>query len=335
MLAETCLGRARAARIDPQRCAAQDRGAGRRRSAAAGRGERPGLDFDTALIAAALQLPKKRSRIGSTGCSASMRWCGSSTSARARDRSLTLRYRFAHHLYHSAFYESLRGTRRAALSRAIAERLVQRIGDDVCDCAAPLAVLFETARDYVRAAHYWNRAAQAAARLHAHDETARLARRGLALLVQEPDSPARPGTELDLQLTYGLALKTGRGYAVPGGRRGLRARTRALPAGQGPGRVVPVLIGLAAHHVVAGEITLARRRARDAPAVRAGRRSNLQMMGNWSLGAALFHLGDLRAAHTHLARGARALRPGVPPARASGRPASNRASSAAANIRAR
>ena len=29
---------------------------------------------------------------------------------------------------------------------------------------------------------------------------------------------------------------------------------------------------------------------------------NLQMMGNWSLGAALFHLGDLRAAHTHLAR---------------------------------
>ena len=30
---------------------------------------------------------------------------------------------------------------------------------------------------------------------------------------------------------------------------------------------------------------------------------NLQMIGNWSLGAALFHLGDLRAAHAHLARG--------------------------------
>ena len=91
---------------------------------------------------------------------------------------------------------------------------MQRLGDDVCESAAPLAVLFETARDYVRAAHYWNRRA-AAARLHAHDETARLARRGLDLLAQEPDSPARAGTELDLQMTYGLALKTGRGYAVP------------------------------------------------------------------------------------------------------------------------
>ena len=29
----------------------------------------------------------------------------------ASDRTLTLRYRFAHHVYYSAFYESLRGTR--------------------------------------------------------------------------------------------------------------------------------------------------------------------------------------------------------------------------------
>ena len=92
-------------------------------------------------------------------------------------------------------------------------------------------MLFETARDYVRAAHYWNRAAQAAARLHAHDETARLARRGLALLVQEPDSPARLGTELDLQLTYGLAMKTGRGLRRPRGRR-RRTRAHARCAGR-------------------------------------------------------------------------------------------------------
>ena len=263
-----------------------------------------GVDFDTALIAGALQLPEEDVEDRLDRLQREHALVRFVDEHEARDRTLTLRYRFAHHLYYSAFYESLRGTRRAALSRAIAERLMQRIGDDVCECAAPLAVLFETARDYVRAAHYWNRAAQAAARLHAPDETARLARRGLDLLAQEPDSAARAGTELDLQLTYGLALKTGRGYAVPEvGAAYARARVLCRQV-KDPARVVPVLIGLAAHHVVAGEITTSRDVALEMLQLfeQVGD-SNLQMMGNWSLGAALFHLGDLRAAHTHLARG--------------------------------
>ena len=263
-----------------------------------------GVDFDTALIAGALQLPEEDVEDRLDRLQREHALVRFIDEHETRDRTLTLRYRFAHHLYYSAFYESLRGTRRAALSRAIAERLMQRIGDDVCDCAAPLAVLFETARDYLRAAHYWNRAAQAAARLHAHDETARLARRGLDLLAQEPDSPARAGTELDLQLTYGLALKTGRGYAVPEvGAAYARARVLCRQV-KDPARVVPVLIGLAAHHVVAGEITTSRDVALEMLQLfeQVGD-PNLQMMGNWSLGAALFHLGDLRAAHIHLARG--------------------------------
>ena len=275
-----------------------------------------GVDFDTALIAGALQLPEEDVEDRLDRLQREHALVRFIDEHEARDRTLTLRYRFAHHLYYSAFYESLRGTRRAALSRAIAERLVQRIGDDVCECAAPLAVLFETARDYVRAAHYWNRAAQAAARLHAHDETARLARRGLDLLVQEPDSPARVGTELDLQLTYGLALKTGRGYAVPEvGAAYARARALCRQI-KDPARVVPVLIGLAAHHVVAGEITTSRDVALEMLQLfeQAGD-PNLQMMGNWSLGAALFHLGDLRAAHTHLARGLELYDPAVHRAR--------------------
>ena len=52
-------------------------------------------------------------------------------------------------------------------------------------------MLFEVARDGVRAAEYWNRAAQAAARLYAHDESARLAQRGLALLVERTREPRR------------------------------------------------------------------------------------------------------------------------------------------------
>ena len=262
-----------------------------------------GVDFDSALIAAALQLPEEEVEDRLDRLQREHALVRFVEEHEARDRTLTLRYRFAHHLYYTAFYDSLRGTRRAALSRAIAERLVKRIGDDVCECAAPLAALFETGRDYVRAAHYWNRAAQAAARLHAHEETARLARRGLDLLVGEPQSVARAEAELDLQMTYGLALKTGRGYAVAEvGAAYARARILCREI-KDPARVVPVLIGLSAHHVVAGEITTSRDVALELLQLseRLGN-PHVQMMGNWALGAALFHLGELRTSHGHLTR---------------------------------
>jgi predicted ATPase len=263
-----------------------------------------GMDFDSAMIACALQLPEgdvedRLERLEREH--ALVRFVDEHETG---DRALTLRYRFAHQLYYAAFYESLRGTRRAALSRAIAERTVLRLGDNPCDCAAPIAVLFETARDNVRAAHFWNRAAQAAARLYAHDETARLARRGLDLLKAEPDSARKAETELELQMTYAMALKTGRGYAVPEvGIAYARARVLCRQV-QDPARVVPVLVGLSAHHIVAGEITTSRDVAFEMLELfeRLGD-PNLQMMGNWSLGAALFHLGDLQIAHSHLKRG--------------------------------
>jgi predicted ATPase len=262
-----------------------------------------GIDFDSALLIGALQLDEEEVEDRLDRLEREHALVRFVDEHETRDRTLTLRYRFAHQLYHAVFYDSLRGTRRAALSRAIAERLVQRVGDEVCECAAPLAVLFETARDNVRAAHFWNRAAQASARLHAHDETARLSRRGLDLLAPEPDSDAKAETELDLQITYGLALKTGRGYAVPEvGTAYARARALCRRV-KDPARVVPVLIGLSAHHIVAGEITTSRDVALEMLELfnRLGD-PNLQMMGNWSLGAALFHLGDLQEAHAHLSR---------------------------------
>jgi adenylate cyclase len=270
-----------------------------------------GLDFDSSLVAGALQLPEEEVEDRLDRLEREHALVRFVDEHEAADRSLTLRYRFAHHLYYAAFYESLRGTRRAALSRAIADRLVLRLGDSASEHAATLAVLFETARDNVRAAHFWNRAAQAAARLYAHDETARLAKRGLDLLKSEPDGPQRAETELELQMTYAMALKTGRGYAVPEvGAAYARARALCRQV-HDPARVVPVLIGLAAHHIVAGEITTSRDVALEMMALfeRLGDR-NLQMIGNWSLGAALFHLGDLQSGHAHLERGLELYEPG-------------------------
>ncbi|HEY7497417.1 MAG TPA: protein kinase [Vicinamibacterales bacterium] len=262
-----------------------------------------GMDFDSAILAGALQLDDEDVEVRLERLEREHALVKFVRELETPNRALTLHYRFAHHMYQNACFDSLRATRKAALSRAIAERLAQRYGDSICDCQGDIAVLFEVARDNIAAAEYWNRAAQAAGRLYAHDESARLAQRGLRLLEDEPATPARAAAELALQMTYGLAIKTGKGYAVPEvGRAYERARELCRQVDD-PSRVVPVLMGMSAHHIVAGEIKIAHGIAVEMMALfeRLGD-PNLRMIGDWSLGAALFHLGELEQGHAHLER---------------------------------
>ena len=263
-----------------------------------------GIDFDSAVAATALERSQDEVEDALDRLEREHALIRFVDEHEAHNGELTLRYRFAHHIYHNAFDASLRATRRASLSRAIAQHLIGRLGGQPCDCAADIALLLEAARDHIRAAEYWNQAAQAAARLYAHDETIRLARRGLALLEASPDSPHKAAVEVGLQMTYGLSVKTSQGYAVPEvGRAYARARELCRQI-QDPARVVPVLVGLSAHHVVSGEITTSRDVALEMLDLfnRLGDR-NRQMLGQWSLGAALFHLGELEVSHEHLMQG--------------------------------
>jgi predicted ATPase len=70
-----------------------------------------------------------------------------------------------------------------------------------------------------------------------------------------------------------------------------------------PSRVIPVLTGLSAHHIVSGEIETSRDVALEMMDLfsRLGD-PNLQMLGNWALGVARFHLGELHESHAHLTR---------------------------------
>ena len=270
-----------------------------------------GLDFDSAIVAGVLDREQDEVEDCLERLEREHALIRFVDEHETRNRELTLRYRFAHHIYHNALDSSLRATRRATLSRAIAQRLITRLGGQPCDCAADIALLLESARDNVRAAEYWNQAAQAAARLYAHDETERLALRGLSLLEDEPDSVQKAAAELSLQMTYGLCMKTSRGYAVPEvGYAYARARELCRRLDDPP-RVVPVLIGLGAHHIVSGEITTARDVALEMLDLfnRLGD-PNLQMIGQWNLGASLFHLGELEVAHDHLATGLELYQPG-------------------------
>src|SRR5215813_4232051 len=71
------------------------------------------------------------------------------------DRTLTLRYRFVHVLYQNALYQSLGPSRRATASAAVANALIVFHGTHAHAIDANLAYLYESARDFSRAAAFY------------------------------------------------------------------------------------------------------------------------------------------------------------------------------------
>jgi adenylate cyclase len=131
------------------------------------------------------------------------------------DHTLTVRYRFVHVLYQNALYARLRPTRKAQLSRAVAETLVDHYGEKCGTVASELAHLFEAARNFAQAADYFLMAAEDAARIFAYQEAITLANRGLAVLKKLPNTTERNRQEIDFLFALGPALIAVKGYAVP------------------------------------------------------------------------------------------------------------------------
>ncbi len=149
------------------------------------------------------------------------------------DGTLTLHLRFVHALYQNALYAMLSPTRRTGLSAATANTLLRLHPDSPGNIAHQVALLFESARDFSRAAEFFQIAAERAARVFANQEAATLARKGLEMLAKlprvagenaegaGPSDHARTGAGLD------------QGFCQPGGRKGLHPRA-AVVRGTGP-----------------------------------------------------------------------------------------------------
>ena len=115
------------------------------------------------------------------------------------DRTITLRYQFVHALYQNALYSTLKPTRRAALSAGVANALLSFYREKASVVALDLAHLFETAREFQRAADFFLVAAQSALQVFAHPEAQALAQRGLKAIDGIPESAERNRKELMLQ----------------------------------------------------------------------------------------------------------------------------------------
>ena len=81
----------------------------------------------------------------------------------------------------------------------MAQALVRYQGEKGTAVAGELALLWEAAREFARAADCYLEAAQNAARLFANQEVIVLARRGLELLKSLPEAPERDQLELKLE----------------------------------------------------------------------------------------------------------------------------------------
>jgi predicted ATPase/predicted Ser/Thr protein kinase len=227
------------------------------------------------------------------------------------DGALTLRYGFVHALYQNTLYAALQPTRKAAWSAAAARTLLSHHGEKDTSLAAELALLFEAARDYERAADHFLMAAENAARIFAHHEAVALARRGLAMVERLPNTSDRSRRELPLLLTLGVQLQVVQGYAAPEPERTYdRARALCERVQEAP-EFFLVLWGLWMLYEVRSDLKKSRALAEQllALAQRAQDRAQL-LQAHMALTVTFFSLGELAAVREHAEQGVALYDPG-------------------------
>ncbi len=207
-----------------------------------------GHEFDSAVVAQALSLDADEIEERLEKLERVFAFVKLTSETEFPNRTLTLKYRFVHVLYQNALYAGLRATRKATLSRDVAQALEGCYGERSASVANELALLWEAARESARAADYFLQAARNAAQVNAHREAAQLAERGLEAVLKLPETPERDGRELGLQLARGSSLQSVLSWAAPeAGAAFNRARQLCQQMGDDP-RFFAALVGVWAYH---------------------------------------------------------------------------------------
>jgi predicted ATPase len=263
-----------------------------------------GYEFDAAVVAQALalnaaQVEEQLERLERVH--AFVRLVGEQE---LPDRTLKLRCRFVHELYQNALYASLRPTRRVSLSAAVAQALVRYHGEKRAAVAGELALLWEAAREFARAADCYLQAAQNAALLFANQEVIVLARRGLELVKSLPDAPERDQLELNLEAILVPALINLMGQGANDVER-VFARARELCQKVGsPPQLFPALWGSWYFSLVGADFQKARELGEQLLALAQDRQDPAHLLlAHRVLGHTLFFPGGLAQARAHLEQG--------------------------------
>ena len=220
------------------------------------------------------------------------------------DGTVTARYEFIHVLYHEVFYNRVTPGRRAQLHLRIGERLEQGYGDQTRDIAAELALHFEYGRDFQRAVHFLQQAADLATQRFAYPESVNHLTKALKLIKTFADTPERTRLELKSQISLGVALTATKGYAAPEVKQAYdRARELCQQIGQ-TAQIAPVLRGLAAFYYVRAELSTARELGEQLLLLAQTQSDeSLLLEAHFTLGGSLFSLSEFTSALQHLEQG--------------------------------
>jgi predicted ATPase/transcriptional regulator with XRE-family HTH domain len=213
-------------------------------------------------------------------------------------------YDFSHDRIRDAAYAGLSTARRSLIHRRIATALEAIHADDLDSLSGQIATHYDRAGLSAQAIAYYQRAAQVAHRLAAVEETISHLNRALALLLAQPETPARIQQELALQVALGAPLIAARGYTAPELEHAFnRAYEICQQIGETP-RLFQVLWGLGRFYLVRPQLDAAVKIGQRLLAqARRTRDPELLLEAHNSLGAVRLHRGELRLAREHLERG--------------------------------
>jgi DNA-binding SARP family transcriptional activator len=122
---------------------------------------------------------------------------------------------FSHDKIRDVAYAELSPIKRRHQHLRIAQAMETLYAADLDPVSAQLAAQYEQAGEAVRALPFYQRAAEVAQRVYAHEDAIRLLRHGLGLLDDLADKAGLEEQRLSLLRLLGLSLVATRGYAAP------------------------------------------------------------------------------------------------------------------------
>jgi predicted ATPase len=216
------------------------------------------------------------------------------------------RYRFRNYLFQKYLYDNLDEVERAYLHEDVGNVLEELYGDQASEIAAIAAIAvqlawhFQEAGIAEKAIHYLHQAGERAVQLSAYQEGIAHLTRGLALLMNLPDSPERAEQELALQLALGIAWITTSAPAPEVEKAYTRARELCRQMGK-TSQLWRVVGELSIFYYVRAEHQRARGLAEEALSLAQQAEDPLLVaLGHWHLGVVLFGLGEYTTALGHL-----------------------------------
>jgi predicted ATPase/class 3 adenylate cyclase len=213
-------------------------------------------------------------------------------------------YTFKHALIQDAAYESLLKSTRQHYHQRIAQVLEAQFPETAEAQPELLAHHYTEAGLIARAVGYWQQAGQRAVERSAYAEAIAHLTKGLELLQSLRETPERTHREVDLLIALGASLRATKGIAaLEVGETYTRARHLCQHLAE-PQQLFPILGGLCLYYGARAELQTSHALSTQLLDLAQHTQDPVMLVAaHRAVGTALFYLGAVASAHTHLTQG--------------------------------